>query len=118
MFFRGKLRVEGGNHVLGEVLILALKHTFSVTLGYAFYLSGPVSSSLKCLCLLRILPVLSRVSSEAVGKVEGTGDTDPFSCGQDLKISRELCPLPSPFSGQGSLAFPLAHLLSRLSLLF
>lgn len=92
MFFREKLRVEGGNHIVGEVLILTLRHNFSVTLGYTFYLSGPISSSVKCLCLLRILPTLSKVSSEAVGKVEGTGDTGPFSYRQDLKISRALSP--------------------------
>ena len=35
---------------------------------------------------------------------------------QDLELPRELCPLPSPFSGQGSRSFPLAHLLTHLRL--
>lgn len=49
--------------------------------------------------------------------MEGMKETGTFSCHQDLKISGELSLLPSPFSGPGSLSFPLAHLLSHLSLL-
>lgn len=59
--------MEAGNHIVGEVLILALRHTFSVTLGYAFYLSGPGSSAVKCLGLLRILWTLSRVEGRLWG---------------------------------------------------
>ena len=104
---------------MGEVLILALRLAFSVTLGSTLYLSGPVSSSVKCVCLLRILRAVKNDEQQrGSGDAEGTGDTGPVSGRQDLKISRELCPLPSPFSGQGSLSFPLAHLLPHLSLLF
>lgn len=110
--------MDRGNHIVGEVLILALRLALSVTLGSTPYLSGPVSSSVKCVCLLRILWAVKNDEQRGSGDAEGTGDTGPFSGRQDLKISRELCPLSSPFSGQGSLSFPLAHLLPHLSLLF
>ena len=102
---------------MGEVLILTLRITFSVTLGHTFYLSGPVSSFGRRVGFLRTLLAL-RIgeSSEAAEKMEGTEEVGTFSCHQGLKISRECCPLPSPFSGQGSLSFLLAHLLSQISL--
>jgi len=56
------------------------------------------------------------VSRDAAEKVEGMEETGTFSGHQDLEIPRELCPLPTPFSGQGSRSFPLAHLLTHLRL--
>lgn len=43
---------------MGQVLILTLRITFSVTLGHTFYLSGPVSSFGRRVGFVRTLPAL------------------------------------------------------------
>lgn len=58
MFFRGELGVQRSKSDNRQVLILALRVTFSVTLSHTFDLSGSVSLSAQCIGFLRMILAL------------------------------------------------------------
>lgn len=84
---------------MGEVLILALRVTFSATLGHTVYLSGSVSSSVRCTGFPRTLLALRIGEQGGSRKGGGHGGNWHLFLTPGSKEIQELCPLPSPFSG-------------------